>query len=75
MNTFVAARGERHSTKLAMLAGARFVTASETQEGRDWDESKIKTLTGGDPVTARFMRKDNFTYRPQFKRKRPVCPA
>nr|WP_290428517.1 phage/plasmid primase, P4 family [Defluviimonas salinarum] len=67
MDTFVAARGERHLTELAMLAGARLVTASETQEGRSWDEPRIKSLTGGDPITARFMRQDNFTFRPQFK--------
>lgn len=50
-----------------MLAGARLVTASETEEGRSWAEARIKQLTGGDPITARFMRKDNFTYIPQFK--------
>lgn len=67
MDVFTAARGERHPTELAMLAGARLVTASETQEGRAWDEPRIKSLTGGDPITARFMRQDNFTFRPQFK--------
>src|SRR6187399_312795 len=41
--------------------------ASETEEGRRWAESKIKTLTGGDPVPARFMRQDFFEYVPQFK--------
>ena len=29
--------------------------------------SRIKALTGGDPITARFMRQDFFTYQPQFK--------
>lgn len=67
METFTAAKGERHSTEVAMLAGARLVTASETEEGRAWAEARIKQLTGGDPITARFMRKDNFTYIPQFK--------
>ena len=43
------------------------VTASETEEGRAWAELRIKQLTGGDPVTARFMHKDFFTYQPQFK--------
>ena len=50
-----------------MLRGARLVTAQETEEGRRWAESRIKALTGGDPITARFMRQDFFTYQPQFK--------
>lgn len=67
METFAESRGDRHSTELAMLKGARLVTASETEEGRAWAEARIKALTGGDPITARFMRQDNFTFRPQFK--------
>jgi putative DNA primase/helicase len=67
MDTFVASRGERHPTDLAMLLGARMVTASETEEGRAWAEARIKQITGGDPITARFMRQDFFTYTPQFK--------
>jgi putative DNA primase/helicase len=67
METFTASKGERHSTEIAMLRGARLVTASETEEGRAWAEAKIKALTGGDLITARFMRQDNFTFRPQFK--------
>ena len=64
---FQESRHDRHSTELARLQGARFVTAQETEEGRRWAESRIKALTGGDPVTARFMRQDDFTYTPQFK--------
>lgn len=67
METFTAAKGERHSTDVAMLKGARLVTASETEEGKAWAESRIKQMTGADPITARFMRRDNFTYLPQFK--------
>jgi putative DNA primase/helicase len=67
MDTFVAARGDRHSTEIAMLQGARLVTASETERGRAWAEARIKQITGGDPITARFMRQDNFTFTPQFK--------
>jgi len=67
METFMASNGERHPADLAMLRGARLVTAQETDEGRHWAEGKIKTLTGGDPVTARFMRQDFFTFTPQFK--------
>lgn len=67
METFTESRNERHSTELAMLRGARMVTAQETEEGRRWAESRLKALTGGDPITARFMRMDNFTFVPQFK--------
>jgi putative DNA primase/helicase len=67
MQTFVESRFDRHTTELAALAGARLVTASETERGRHWAEARLKALTGGDPVTARFMRQDDFTYKPQFK--------
>jgi putative DNA primase/helicase len=67
METFTASHGERHPTDMAMLRGARLVTASETEDGRAWAENRIKQLTGGDPITARFMRQDFFTYTPSFK--------
>lgn len=67
MDTFTSSRGDKHPTELALLKGARMVSASETEEGRAWAESRIKQMTGGDPITARFMRQDFFTYQPQFK--------
>jgi putative DNA primase/helicase len=67
MDAFVEVRGEKHTTDIAMLHGARLVTASEIAKGRTWNENLIKALTGGDPVTARFMRQDNFTFTPTFK--------
>jgi putative DNA primase/helicase len=57
---------DRHPADMAMLRGARLVTAQELAPGRAWDEPKLKSLTGGDPITARFMRQDFFTYDPQF---------
>jgi putative DNA primase/helicase len=67
MGTLTAGADARHSTDLAMLRGARLVTASETDEGGAWAEARIKGLTGGDPITARFTHKDNFTFKPEFK--------
>mgnify|MGYP000873662653 FL=1 len=67
METFTHSQGDQHPTGLAMLKGARLVTATETEEGRAWAESRIKQLTGGDPVTARFMRQDFFEFIPSFK--------
>lgn len=67
METFVASHSDRHPTELAALVGARLVTASETDVGKRWDEPKLKRLTGGDPITARGMRENFFTYRPHFK--------
>ena len=67
METFEASKQLGHTTSIAMLNGARFVTASETEEGRQWAEARIKNLTGQDPITARFMRQDDFTFIPKFK--------
>ncbi len=67
MDTFMETRGERHPTDMAGLRGARFVAAIETEQGRRWAESKVKNLTGGDKISARFMRQDFFEFLPQFK--------
>jgi putative DNA primase/helicase len=67
MDTFTASNGDKHPTDLAMLRGARMVMVSETEEGRAWAESRMKSLTGGDKIQARFMRQDFFEYMPQFK--------
>jgi putative DNA primase/helicase len=67
IETFTASATERHPTELAHLRGARLVTAIETEEGRRWAEAKIKSLTGGDKIAARFMRGDFFEFTPAFK--------
>ena len=67
MDTFMETRTDRHPTDLAGLRGARFVSSIETEQGRRWNESKVKAITGGDKVSARFMRQDFFEYLPQFK--------
>jgi len=66
-DTFTVSIGDRHPTELAALCGARLVAASETEHGRTWAETRIKQLTGGDEVAARYMRGDFFRFRPSFK--------
>lgn len=66
-DTFTASGSGKHLTVLARLQGARLVVAQETEEGIPWAEARIKSITGGDPITANYMRQDHFTYTPQFK--------
>ncbi len=65
-STFLNSNGEKHPTDLAGLNGARLVAGSELPKGKTWDESVIKDLTGGDVMTARFMRGDFFDFDPQL---------
>jgi putative DNA primase/helicase len=58
---------DRHPTEIADLASARLVASSETRAGARWDDERLKSLSGGDPIKARFLYKDLFTFRPQFK--------
>lgn len=64
---FMESKTDRHPTELAMLNGPRLVTVTETEEGRKWAEAKLKALTGGDKISAHFMRQDFFEYTPKFK--------
>jgi putative DNA primase/helicase len=52
---------------LAMLCGARLVTATESDDGNHLAESFVKQITGGDTVTARFLYGEHFEFDPQFK--------
>jgi len=63
----LAKRGERHPTTLTMLAGARFVSCNEANEGRKFDLAVLKDLTGGDMITAHRMRENDWTWRPSHK--------
>lgn len=67
MDAFMEQKHPRHSQEIAKLAGMRLVYASETEEGRRWNEALIKDLTGRDTVTAHKMRMDDFSFKPTFK--------
>lgn len=53
-----------HETEVARLAGARMVLCSEVNDDDRFDEARVKLLTGGDTLTARFMQQDHFTFTP-----------
>ena len=67
MTLLLASKHEQHPTDIAGLVGRRLVTAAETNQGGRFDEAKVKQLTGGDVVSARFMCQNFFDFVPQFK--------
>ena len=60
-------RGDSIPNDLARLKGARFVATTETAEGKRLAEAQVKDITGGEPITARFMRAEWFEFMPEFK--------
>jgi putative DNA primase/helicase len=52
---------------IARLAGCRLVLAAELDEGAAFAESRIKALTGGDSITARFLHQEFFDFLPTHK--------
>jgi phage/plasmid-associated DNA primase len=52
---------------LAALVGKRLVTSSETNEGTRLNEARVKALSGGDSITARFLHAEFFTFQPVAK--------
>lgn len=66
-NTFLKRSSDGVRNDLARLVGTRVVSAAEPERGRPLAESLVKQLTGGDPVTVRFLFKEFFEYLPTFK--------
>lgn len=66
-STLTAKTHEAHPEELARLNGPRMAVASETERGSRWAENRIKEMTGGDRITARFMRQNSFSFAPAFK--------
>lgn len=55
------------NSDIARLENARLVIASESNEGERLDESRVKQLTGGDKVVARYLYGSEFEYTPKYK--------
>jgi putative DNA primase/helicase len=56
-----------HPTEIAALHGKRLVTCNELDAGVRLDEARLKQLTGGDPLTARGMNENFWTFAPTHK--------
>ncbi|MEM1684651.1 MAG: phage/plasmid primase, P4 family [Nanopusillaceae archaeon] len=48
----------------AQLYGLRFAFAAETREDQPLNESRVKALTGGDPIYARYLYQEGFRFMP-----------
>lgn len=62
-----ARRGGEASPDLAILPGVRLLRTSEPEKGAKLAESLIKLTTGGEPIKARHLNRDFFSFQPQFK--------
>lgn len=56
--------GNAHPTEIARLRGVRLAVASETRPDGKFNESRVKMLTGGDMLSARFMNQNFFDFKP-----------
>lgn len=56
-----------HPTSLVALKGARLAYCDELEDGKRLNESQIKRVTGGAPITARQMHKNEFNFTPTAK--------
>lgn len=52
---------------IARLVGSRFVSSAEVEDGRRLSEVTVKQLTGGDTITARYLYKEGFEFKPECK--------
>ncbi|MHB9023450.1 MAG: phage/plasmid primase, P4 family [Armatimonadota bacterium] len=52
---------------LASLQGARMAVTSELDAGHRFSESRVKDITGGDTITARFLYGEFFQFTPTHK--------
>lgn len=65
--TFLRRESEGVRNDLARLVGTRFVSAVEAEAGVPLAEALVKQITGGDIITARFLFREFFEFRPTFK--------
>lgn len=65
--TFMKKNTETINNDIARLRAIRFVSTSETEQGKRLSESLVKQVTGDDNLTARFLYGEYFSFKPEFK--------
>jgi putative DNA primase/helicase len=65
--TLLARRDDGIPNDVARLAGSRFVSAIEPEDGKRLAEAMVKAMTGGDRIVARFLHREFFEFKPEFK--------
>jgi len=63
-NFLIDTTGNAHPADIARLRGVRLAVASETRPDGKFNESRVKMLTGGDTLSARFMGQNFFDFKP-----------
>ncbi|CAJ9609122.1 phage/plasmid primase, P4 family [Burkholderia pseudomallei] len=65
--TFLQSAHEQHPAGIARLQGARLAAVSELPANRSWNSQRVKDISSGERIAARFMRQDFFEFVPVCK--------
>ena len=65
--TLLEKKGDAPLNDIARMKGHRFVSCAESGRSRYMDEARVKQMTGGDPIPARFLYKEYFEFYSTFK--------
>jgi len=66
-DTFVEKLNSGVPNDVAAVRGARMVLTTETEANARLAESKVKSMTGGEEISARYMRGEFFEFTPTWK--------
>jgi putative DNA primase/helicase len=67
IETLIVRKDPGISNDIARLKSARFVSSVESERGAKLAEAKIKQITGGDRLAARFLHQEYFEFIPSCK--------
>jgi putative DNA primase/helicase len=66
-STFTVKQNDTVRNDLARMKGSRFISAAEVESDKRLAEVLVKQMTGGDKISARFLFKEHFEYKPTYK--------